>query len=178
VRFDELVVLRGGGDLATGVAYRLHHAGFPVVVCELAGPLTVRRTVALSSAVAAGEVTVEGVVGRQASVDERALARRGDRCSFRPVFLVSMPMRGRRMAKRNIDSTIHAAIVVGLGPGSYRRVATPWSGRRGPHLGRVRGRPCQPNTGVPGVMAVGTERVLRAPTDGGVVKVDFDMAPS
>jgi xanthine dehydrogenase accessory factor len=183
VRFDELVVLRGGGDLATGVAYRLHHAGFPVVVCELAGPLTVRRTVALSSAVAAGEVTVEGVVGRRASVDEaRALATTG----VIPV-LVSAGLPGldadavvdARMAKRNIDSTIHdAAIVVGLGPGftagvdCHAVVET----ARGPHLGRVlwSGR-AEPNTGVPGVVAGhGTERVLRAPTDG-VVRWTCDI---
>ena len=47
---DHLILLRGGGDLATGVAYRLHKAGFPLVVLELPAPLVVRRRVALATA--------------------------------------------------------------------------------------------------------------------------------
>ena len=54
-----LILLRGGGDLATGVAYRLHHAGFPVVVAELPRPLVVRRRVALATAVLEGEISIE-----------------------------------------------------------------------------------------------------------------------
>ena len=56
-----LCVLRGGGDLATGVAWRLTRAGWPVVVCELAEPLTIRRTVAVSTAVMEGAIDVEGM---------------------------------------------------------------------------------------------------------------------
>ncbi len=73
-------MLRGGGDLATGVAWQLRRAGWPVVVLELPEPLTVRRTVALSTAVTEGEVTVQGMRGvlvdsaRQAA----AAAGRGD----------------------------------------------------------------------------------------------------
>ena len=46
-----LVVVRGGGDLATGVAARLQRAGFAVVVTELHRPLVLRRTVALAEAI-------------------------------------------------------------------------------------------------------------------------------
>ena len=53
---NHLILLRGGGDLATGVAYRLHHAGFPVIVTELPNPLVVRRRVALATAVREGEI--------------------------------------------------------------------------------------------------------------------------
>ena len=60
---DYPILLRGGGDLATGVAYRLHHAGFPVIVLELPHPLVVRRRVALATAVLEGEVTVEDLRG-------------------------------------------------------------------------------------------------------------------
>ena len=60
---DVLVVLRGGGDLATGAAWRLKRAGFPVVVCELERPLTVRRSVAFSTALHDGSVVIEGVQG-------------------------------------------------------------------------------------------------------------------
>ena len=57
---DHLCLVRGGGDLGTGVVLRLHRAGFPVAVCELAEPLAVRRTVAVSTAVTDGEITVDG----------------------------------------------------------------------------------------------------------------------
>ncbi len=51
---DHLVALRGGGDLASGTAYRLHKAGFPVLILELAEPLAIRRAVAFASAVSDG----------------------------------------------------------------------------------------------------------------------------
>ena len=56
---DHLIIVRGGGDLGTGVVYRLHKAGFPVLVLELAQPLVVRRQVALATAVAEGEILIE-----------------------------------------------------------------------------------------------------------------------
>jgi xanthine dehydrogenase accessory factor len=56
---NQLVILRGGGDLATGVIYRLHQAGFPIIVLELAQPLVVRRRVALATAVLEGQVQIE-----------------------------------------------------------------------------------------------------------------------
>ena len=61
----ELCLIRGGGDLATGVAWRLSHADYPVIVAELPAPLAVRRTVALSSAIDFGEISVEGMLGRR-----------------------------------------------------------------------------------------------------------------
>ena len=64
---NHLCLLRGGGDLATGVALRLHRAGFPVAVCELAHPLAVRRAVAVASALLdpAGRASVEGMEARR-----------------------------------------------------------------------------------------------------------------
>jgi xanthine dehydrogenase accessory factor len=59
-----LILLRGGGDLASGVALRLHHAGFNVIITELSRPLAVRRLVSFSEAVYAGQTTVEGVTAR------------------------------------------------------------------------------------------------------------------
>lgn len=58
---NELILLRGGGDLASGVALRLHHAGFRVVIAELPRPLAVRRLVSFSEAVYEGQITVEDV---------------------------------------------------------------------------------------------------------------------
>ncbi|MGI9644127.1 MAG: selenium-dependent molybdenum cofactor biosynthesis protein YqeB, partial [Ilumatobacteraceae bacterium] len=76
---DRLCLLRGAGDLATGVAWRLTQAGFPVVATDLATPLTLRRAVALSTAVIDGSVDVEGMVGSSAADADEAvqLARHG-----------------------------------------------------------------------------------------------------
>jgi xanthine dehydrogenase accessory factor len=65
-----LIVLRGGGDLASGVALRLHRAGFQVVILELEKPLAVRRSVSFSEAVYEGVQTVEGTTARLVSPDQ------------------------------------------------------------------------------------------------------------
>lgn len=173
---DELCLIRGGGDLATGVAWRLSRAGLPVVVTELAEPLTVRRTVALSTAVAEGTVDVEGMVGRLARRPEEAvhIAFGGD-----VGVLVSrdLPDVGAdvvvdaRLAKRNLDTTIDdARLVVALGPGftagvdCHAVVET----MRGPRLGRCLWEgSAEPDTGTPGTVGGrAAERVLRAPAAG------------
>lgn len=69
-----LIVLRGGGDLASGVALRLHRAGFQIVIIELEQPLAVRRTVSFSEAVYEGAQTVEGVTARLVSPDQLQVA--------------------------------------------------------------------------------------------------------
>ena len=58
------ILIRGGGDLASGVALRLHRAGFGVLISELPQPLAVRRTVSFAEAVYEGQVTVEGISAR------------------------------------------------------------------------------------------------------------------
>lgn len=176
---NHLVLLRGGGDLATGVAYRLHHAGFPVVVLELPNPLVVRRTVALASAVGAGAVTVEDLRGVRVdtAAEAAALARTGAIPVLVAPQLPGGPLANAaviidaRMAKRNIDTAIdQAPLVIGLGPGftagddCHAVVET----MRGHTLGRViwQGQAI-PNTGTPGIVAgKGAERVLRAPIGG------------
>jgi xanthine dehydrogenase accessory factor len=172
---DTLVLLRGGGDLATGVAWRLTKAGFPVVICELEHPLTVRRRVALSSAVADGRVNIEGMVGVRATAsDAIGVTQQG----LVPVLvspglpeLSAQVVVDARMAKRALDTTIDdAPLVVALGPGytagvhAHAVVET----MRGPHLGRVLwSGSAEPDTGTPGEVAGhGAERVLRAPAEG------------
>ncbi len=68
-----LTILRGGGDLATGIAYRLHQAGFPLIVLELSQPLVVRRTVALATAVLQHQITIETLHAQHAESVEHAL---------------------------------------------------------------------------------------------------------
>ena len=73
-----LILLRGGGDLASGVALRLFHAGFDVVIAELPRPLAVRRLVSFSEAVYEGQTTVEEVTARLVAPEriEETLSRR------------------------------------------------------------------------------------------------------
>ncbi len=175
---DDLCVIRGGGDLATGAAWRLTRAGFPVVVTELADPLTVRRTVALSSAVHEKRVEIEGMIGRLARTADEAvhIAFSGD---VGVVVSAELPdvapqvVVDARLAKRNIDTTLtDASLVVALGPGfepgvdCHAVVET----KRGSRLGRVLWEdPAAPDTGTPGeVDGRGADRVVRAPNAGEV----------
>ncbi|HRQ32823.1 MAG TPA: hypothetical protein PLM89_06945, partial [Anaerolineales bacterium] len=64
MRADNAILIRGGGDLASGVALRLHRAGLRVLIAELPQPLAVRRTVSFCEAVYEGSQTVEGVSAR------------------------------------------------------------------------------------------------------------------
>lgn len=176
------MIVRGGGDLGTGVVYRLHKAGFPVLVLELAQPLVVRRRVALATAVAEGQIQIEDLLGRR--VSDLAEAREAMNQDIIPVLvsadlepIVNNPdlnptsVVDARLAKRNIDTRIdQASLVVALGPGftagqdCHAVIET----MRGHTLGRVIWHgSALPNTGTPGIVAgKGAERVLRAPREG------------
>lgn len=179
---DDLIVVRGGGDIATGVVWRLHHAGQRVLVTELPSPLSIRRTVSLSTAVPQGQIEIEGLVGRRCE-SETAV----ERCwELGEIPLMVAPTLSdinhddpitavvdARLAKSPLDTTIaDAPLVIGLGPGfivgehCHAVVET----MRGHRLGRVllEGG-AQPNTGSPGVIeGKSSERVLRATQNGTV----------
>ncbi len=176
-----LCVLRGGGDLATGVAWRLTRAGWPVVVLELPEPLTIRRTVALSTAVTSGEVSVEAMRGVRTDTTEEATETlgRGDVAVMVAPSLAGLePLRpdvvvDARLAKRNIDTSIgDADLVIGLGPGftagsdCHAVIET----MRGHRLGRVIwSGSAQPDTRQPAELGGrSNDRVLRAPFAGTV----------
>ena len=183
---DHLVLLRGGGDLATGVAYRLHKAGFPLVVLELPHPLVVRRRVALATAVLEGEITIEDLRAVRVDTPSQALALAftgsipvlaapelpaGLRNSPLVTRHSSLALVDARMAKRNIDTRIdQAPLVIALGPGFTAGVDchAVIETNRGHRLGRVIWRgAAEPNTGTPGLVeGKGVERVLRAPAAG------------
>lgn len=173
------VILRGGGDLASGVALRLHRAGIRVLVTEIEKPLAVRRTVAFAEAVYAGRVEIEGVNAQKISdpKDAAALFEAGEI----PVLvdptlatlkeLVQAIIIDARMTKRPPDVVANAArLVIGLGPGfvagenCHAVVET----MRGHNLGRVFWKgSALADTGVPGSIAQhGKDRVLHAPAAG------------
>jgi xanthine dehydrogenase accessory factor len=173
------VLVWGGGDLASGVALRLHWCGIHVVVVERDQPLAVRRSVAFAQAVYDGETTIEGVTGRRIDSPDQLEScwANGEMpvmvdpelhllTDVRPVALVDARMRKK---ETELDLSL-ADLVIGLGPGftvgenCHAAVET----NRGHFLGRVywEGSP-EPDTGIPGkVQAFAAERVLHAPATG------------
>ncbi|OGO12558.1 MAG: hypothetical protein A2Y53_09045 [Chloroflexi bacterium RBG_16_47_49] len=180
-----IVLIRGGGDLASGVALRLHKAGFRIVIAELPKPLTVRRMASFSEAVYSGEVTVEGISAKRVNeIDDPLrvlqLLSKGripvmvdpDGKSFQavhPTVIVD-----GRMLKSAPEALRHTAkLYIGLGPGfigganCHAAIET----QRGPWLGRVLwDGPAQSDSGIPeSIGNIKSERVLYAPTDGTLI---------
>jgi len=173
------VVVKGGGDLATGVAHRLHRVGMRVVVTELARPMVIRRSVSFASAVFEGEIIVDGV--RACLVDEKndvhdlldqgtipvIVDPHADIIQWlRPQVVVDAIM-----AKRNLGTSLDdAPVVIGLGPGFTAGVDVQAviETMRGHYLGRViMEGSALPDTGVPGTIEGHTrDRVLKSPGDG------------
>jgi len=173
-----VILIRGGGDLATGVALRLIRTGLRVVVTEIPQPLAVRRTVSFAEAVYAGEITVEGVVAHRIpdpTDSFRILMVLGKQqipvlvdpdCTSAKELHASVII-DARMIKRPPEPIGYAPqLYLGLGPGFEAGVncQVVVETRRGPMLGRVywQGGP-DPDTGQP---EGDPKRVLRAPVDG------------
>jgi len=176
-----IILIRGGGDLATGVAIRLLRSGLKVVVTELAQPLAVRRTVSFAEAIYAGEITIEGITARRIpdpADSLRFLTILGKQqipvlvdpeCTSARVLHPAVIVDGR-MTKRPPEPIGYSpALYIGLGPGfvAGENCQAVIETRRGPSLSRVywRGGP-DPDTGAP---EGDPARVLRAPCDGVVI---------
>lgn len=179
---DTLVLIKGAGDLASGVAYRLKRSGFPVLMTELPIPTLVRRMVCFGEAVYSGETSVEGVTARR--VETPAEAYHLAASDLIPVLvdpeaaalkqLTPKVVIDAIMAKANTGTHLDdAPLVIALGPGftagqdCHAVIET----NRGHRLGRViyQGA-AEPDTKTPGVVkGYATDRVLRAPADGYVI---------
>lgn len=175
----DLIIVRGGGDLATGTIHKLYQCGFQVLILEVPQPSAIRRNVAFSEAVYQGEQTVEGVTCHRAqSLDQaEALLRagklvvlvdpRGESISrLRPLAVVDAIL-----AKKNLGTHREMApITVALGPGftAGEDVDAVIETKRGHDLGRVLWQgTAAPNTGIPGVIGgYGKERVIHSPAEG------------
>lgn len=173
------IVIKGAGDLATGVAARLWRCGFPVMMTEIAQPLTVRRTVSFSDAVYEGKTAVEDITARLVQDKPEILSALDERVV--PVLVDPEARIGREiepfavidgvMAKKNIGTRMDdAPFVVGLGPGftAGQDVHAVVETKRGHTLGRVIWEGSAiPNTGIPGeIKGFGAKRVIRAPGPG------------
>lgn len=169
-----LILLRGGGDLASGVALRLHHAGFDVVIAELPRPLAVRRLVSFSEAVYAGQTTVEDVTARLVTADQLHVTRAAGEI---PVLIdpaanhllitnYQIVIDARLLKTPPLPLPIPVPLHIGLGPGfsAPRDCHAVIETRRGHTLGRVYwSGTTSPDSGQP---EGDPRRVLRAGEDG------------
>ncbi len=173
------IVVRGGGDIATGSIYRLYKAGFSIVVLEIESPQVVRREVAAAQCIFVGQHFVEGVcfektdIGKIDNLSPGAIPVVIDPGGHSISEINPSVVVDARMLKRNIDTTNELAdLVVGLGPGfivgDHCDVVV--ETQRGHRLGRVysqQGVGAIPDTRVPEeVNGYSNERVLRAPCSG------------
>jgi xanthine dehydrogenase accessory factor len=175
----DMIVVRGAGDLATGVAWRLRRCGFQVVMLEIPQPTVIRRSVAFATALREGRITVEGIQAVKADdltgvyealengqVPVLADPGASSLKTLKPAVVVDAIL-----AKKNLGTTLEMApAVIALGPGftagkdCHAVVET----ARGHMLGRVITEgSAMKNTGTPGIIeGRGAERVLRSPADG------------
>ncbi|WP_319370546.1 selenium-dependent molybdenum cofactor biosynthesis protein YqeB [uncultured Ilyobacter sp.] len=173
------VIIRGGGDIATGVAHKLKRCGMEVIVLECEKPMAIRRKVAFSEAVYENKSLVEGITGVLVSSLEDAVKEsrvervpilvdpKGKSISeLKPHVVVDAII-----AKKNIGTEMNMApVVIALGPGftagsdCHVVVET----MRGHDLGRlIYNGQALANTGNPGsVGGYSLERVIHSPSDG------------
>ena len=175
---NRLVIIKGGGDLATGIAHRLFRSGFDVLITEISQPTVIRRSVAFANAVFEGKMEVEGVTAVHAKPAEvkKYLQERIIPVVVDPACQIAHEIShcglvDAILAKKNTGTAIRdAAVVIGVGPGFtagvdvHRVVET----MRGHDLGRVLvSGAAHPNTGVPGEIGGYTlERLVTAPCAG------------
>jgi len=175
----DIAIVRGGGDVASGVIQKLHRAGFRVLVLETANPTSIRRTVCFSEAVYLGKITLEDSVAVLAKNKDEiikawaenkvpvAIDPNGDYINIiKPLIVVDAII-----AKRNTGMNKNLApITVAVGPGfvAGKDVDVVIESNRGHNLGRLifEGM-AEPNTKTPGkIEGVTWERVLYSPCEG------------
>ena len=175
----DLIVVRGGGDLATGTIHKLVKCGFCVLVLEVENPSAIRRNVSFSEAVYQGQHTVENmtcfkaesVLQAKSFIEQGRLTILTDPYGKAILQLKPLAVVDAIIAKKNLGTNKSMApITVALGPGfvAGTDVDAVVETKRGHNLGRVIWQGgAQPNTGIPGIIAgYGKERVIHSPEKG------------
>lgn len=177
--FDEIVIVRGGGDIASGSIQKLYRSGFRVLVLELEKPSFIRRKVCFGEAVYEGKVIIEGIKAIKVNSKEEVF-----KAWKEDIIPVVIDPKGKYidllrpeividaiLAKKNLGTNMNMApYTVALGPGfeAKKDVNIVVETNRGHNLGRLilSGRAAD-NTGVPGVIAgYSKERVIYSPASG------------
>lgn len=173
------VLIRGAGELATGVAHRLHRSHFKVCLLETGRPMAVRRGVSFCEAVYEGEKTVEGVTCKLVDTLDNIV----DAWQQGRIPLLIDPENNTKaglkadvevdaiIAKKNLGTRMtDASLVIALGPGfsAGKDVHIVIETNRGHNLGRIiTAGEAEPDTGIPGpIGGFDRERVWHAPLAG------------
>ena len=182
---DDIIIVRGGGDIASGAIQKLYRSGFKVLVLETETPSAIRRKVSFCEAVYEKEIEIEGIKARLVANDEDI-----QDCWDNDIVPVMIDSRGKVierlkplavvdgiLAKQNFGTKRSMApITVALGPGfsTPEDVDIVIETMRGHNLGRIieEGRASE-NTGVPGIIAgVGIERVIYSDYSGVITNIE------
>lgn len=175
----KLILIRGGGDLASGVGAVLHRNGWQVVICELPEPMVVRRRVAFAETVWEGQYQVEeiqSVLVKNADEIESVLLSGKIAVVVDPEMKITDRFDLKAIVDARMLKTYHTKAtpdgvpVIGLGPGFVAKdnCLAVIETKRGETLGEIIwDGPAQPNTGTPGIVkGRGLERVLYTPCEG------------
>jgi xanthine dehydrogenase accessory factor len=173
------VLIRGGGDLASGIALRLHHAGLKVVITEIQQPLAVRRLVSFAEAVYERDVSVEDVKGlliHKTAEITKCFQNRSipvvvdEDLSLCSQLVVSVVVDARMLKRKITIIEKDVPLRIGIGPGFYPgdNCDCVIETKRGPYLGRVFWKnPAESDNGIPEMVAgYESKRVLRSPESG------------
>lgn len=176
---NDIVIIRGGGDLATGIAHRLHRSGFKILILEIEKPLVIRRTVSFAQAVFDGSIVIDDV--KAVKVTDINEVHENWRHGNIPILIdescdilkhiKANILVDAILAKKNLGThKSMAPITIGAGPGFEAGVDVDVviETNRGHYLGSlIFDGFAQANTGVPGIiMGFGKERVIKSPSDG------------
>ncbi len=176
---NNLILIRGAGDIASGIAVRLYNSGFKIVMTEIKKPSSIRREVCFSEAIYDGETTVEKITCKKANslqeiqniLDLKQIAVVEDETNELYKTLKPDIVIDAILAKKNLGTFKDMAdIVVGVGPGfeASKDCHCIVETSRGHDLGRViYSGSAKKNTGIPGVIAgVSKDRVIYSPNAG------------
>lgn len=182
---DDIIIVRGGGDIASGAIQKLYRSGFKVLVLETETPSAIRRKVSFCEAVYEKEIEIEGIKARLVANDEEIKD-----CWDSDILPVMIDSRGKVierlkplavvdgiLAKQNFGTKRSMALItIALGPGfsAPEDVDIVIETMRGHNLGRIieEGRASE-NTGVPGVIAgFGIERVIYSDYSGIITHIE------
>lgn len=175
----DLIIVRGGGDLASGIIYKLYKSGFSVLICEISKPSSIRRFVSFSEAIYDRQQTVENLTCYKAEninqakqmLDENKLVIIHDETMECLNYLSPIAVVDAIIAKKNLGTNKNMApITVAAGPGfsAPDDVDAVVETKRGHNLGKIIYSGCaEKNTGVPGMIGgYAEERVIRSPSEG------------
>lgn len=173
------VVIRGGGDLATGVAEVLYQSGFKILILDIEKPSSIRRSVCFSEAIYDGVTKVENIICKKVENENEI-----EKCWNEKIIPIMVDEKGEIIkkikpdvvvdsiiAKKNLGTTKEMApITVALGDGfeAGKDVDIVIETMRGHNLGRIitSGRAMK-NTGIPGeIKGVSKDRVIYSKANG------------